>query len=113
MHVHSKSKSSDSSSSSHHARKWRTAPISRIELVFILTCRTLLLAIDGLFYTGKKYLVNFSQKYQEKKTFVSQGKGTPGQLFYLPSKTKKKMGLLKRLVSTVMFTKKVRNKSCS
>lgn len=34
MHICSKSKSSDSSSSCHHARKWRTAPISRIGLVF-------------------------------------------------------------------------------
>lgn len=80
----------------------------------MLTRRTLLLATDGLFNSGKKYLVNFSQKYQEKN-LVSQGKEPPTQLVYLPSKTKKKKkkGLLKRLVSIVIFSARVRKKSWS
>lgn len=40
MHICSKSKSSDSSSSSHHTRKWRTALISRIGLVSDIDTQT-------------------------------------------------------------------------
>lgn len=54
IHICSKSRSSNSSFNSHHAKKRRTAQEGQ-DLCLILTHRTLLLATGVPFNTGKKY----------------------------------------------------------